>query len=269
MHNIDFLPAECRQQQARRQVQPWRFVVVTAFAVLLAGAAYAQYRQKRVAEDQLAALAPACEEAARQGDRLKQLQQDLQAVQSDAELFTYLRHPWPRTQVLAALLGPLPREITLQQLQLAREAVAEQPAVDPRPPADQKAEEEKLAKLPPADRDLRRLRGEFDKTRAMLRITGTTSDTAALHHYLNVLGRTDLFSKATVRSIETVEGPKGQLTRFQAIVFVRAGYGQPGGPVGPELKAVAQTNKAEGSGFGVQRSAFEEERAYRPLTTDH
>jgi Tfp pilus assembly protein PilN len=243
MHDIDFLPIEYRQQHARRQVQPWRVVVVIVFLGLLTAATFAHYHQRWQTDKQLAAIVPCYESAVQQNHLLAETQSQLQTMQSTAELFTYLRHPWPRTQMLAALRAPLPKEITLSQLQILRENPAEQTPAQQRPP-DKKTEEEKLGKTPPAQRDLQRFRDELDKARTLVRITGTSSDTGALHGYLGALGKSDLFAKADLRSIESIEGKQGTTCRFQAMLVVRPGYGQPGGP--GKAESDQRKGKAEG-----------------------
>ena len=84
------------------------------------------------------------------------------SVRAGAELYTYLRHPWPRTQLFSALLRPLPEEITFLQVQIFRQPAAGGKAGNILPnagqagnlPRDTKAEEEKLKLLPAAGRDL-------------------------------------------------------------------------------------------------------------------
>jgi hypothetical protein len=249
MQDVDFLPIEYRQQHAQRQVQPWRIIVVAAFLALSAAATIAHYHQRWRTEKQLAAIVPCYDAAVRQNELLKEAETQLQTVQSAAELFTYLRHPWPKTQVLAALVAPLPREVTLSQLQIVRETPADQLLMEQRPQIDKKAEDEKLAKMPPAQRDLRRLHDEFDKTRTLVRITGTSSETGALHRYLGALGKSNMFAKAELRSLESVEGKQGHACRFQATLVVRPGYGQPEGPE----RNVAKGEGGRGKGDGVRK----------------
>lgn len=232
VQEVDFLPIEYRQQDARRQVQPWRIVVVVAFALMLTAAAFTQFRHRRCVESELNAVQPYYEEAGRLKSRLAEFQAKLQTVESDAGLLTYLRCPWPRTQLLTVLLAPLPAEIGLYQVQVTTEMPPEQPVAETRSQADRKADEEKLRKAPPSCRDLKRLREEFDKAQTLVRIAGTTRDTGALYRYLGVLGKTNLFAKVDLRSVESMETPEGVSLRFQAVLAVRPGYGQPGGPEG-------------------------------------
>ena len=242
VQDIDFLPIEYRQQHASREVQPWRIVVVVVFSLLLAAAAFTQYRQKRQAKADLIAVDPAHDAAVGLKSQLTELQARLEAVECDAGLYTYLRHPWPRTQLLAAVVEPLPSEIALYQIQVGTETPAEPPQAEQRPPADSRAEEEKLKKAPPTQRDRKRLCDEWDKLQAVVRIAGITTDTAALYRYLGVLSKHGLFAKAELRSVESLETPQGTMLRFQAILSVRPGYGQPGGP---ERSSEAENRKAE------------------------
>ena len=64
----------------------------------------------------------------------------------------------------------------------------------------------------------------------VVRISGTTSRSSAVHGYLSELGSVPLFSEAELDWIESSEaGPNRP--RFDAFLVVRPGYGQPGGPI--------------------------------------
>lgn len=240
MHDIDFLPSEYRQNHHRRRSQTRRILVVAVLAAALAAAALDQHRRRQQLRAALADREPAHAAAVQKRDALDELQSRLQAARARADLFTYLRHPWPRTQIMGALLGPLPDEIAFEQVEIAQEtATASKPARN-LSPADEQAREEQLAGLSAAARDLRRLRDEFDPKRTTVTITGVTSESAALHRYLRELGRAELFSKAQLNSIETDKADPNRV-RFTVTLLVRPGYGQPGGPDGPAPQPTAQT----------------------------
>jgi Tfp pilus assembly protein PilN len=233
MQDIDFLPLEYRQQHARRRWQPWRVAVVAVFLALLVLAVLTQFRQRWKAEGDLAAILPLYDEAMRQKGRLAEIHSQLQAAKSQADLSTYLRHPWPRTQLLAAVLDPLPDAVVLRQFHVAHETAIGQSAAAQRPGTDKKTDDEKASKLPAAQRDLKRLREELDTSKTLVRIAGTAKASDVLHRYLADLAKSDLFSKVELRSIERTEGNAATALRFQATLIVRPGYGQPGGPAGP------------------------------------
>lgn len=238
MHNVDFLPAEYRQKHAQRQSQPSQAVVAFAIVALVAGAALAQQYRKHRLQSDLAAIGPVYEEAMNQQSRLAEGQERLKVARAGAELYTYLRHPWPRTQLLAALLSPLPSAITLQQIQILREAPANPTETEIRPNVDKKAEEEKLKSLSPAERDLARLRGQLDGLQTVVVLTGTATEIDALHRYIGALDATDIFDKAELDCFNSIDKSKsGDMLQFRAVLSVEPGYGQPGGPTGPKQKS--------------------------------
>ncbi|HBO43700.1 MAG TPA: hypothetical protein DD670_07165 [Planctomycetaceae bacterium] len=238
MKNIDFLPASYRQQHAKRHVHFWRIVVVAAFVFLVFGASLVQYFRlchARGYEKDLAAQYATAEAQNRQWSRI---QAQREAAVGDAELFTYLRHPWPRTRILAAMLAPLPDSITLSQLEIkagvSAGVVRGQRRLPGRPTPTEEVESPKL----PSQRDLAMLREQFDSKAVTAVLSGRTTDPAALHRYLGELHRCSLFPKVELDKLESVAPgeniPEGTMA-FTTIVEVRAGYGQAGGPTGSDV----------------------------------
>ncbi len=245
MQQIDFLPAQYRQRYARRQAQPWQILVVVTVVAVMAAAAVSQSSRRSRVRRELDAVAPKYDLAVSRNAQLAKIQAELETARTRAELFTYLRHPWPRTQLLAAMLAPLPDEITLGHLQITRELPRDQSPNRRRSRAQRKEEEDQLANLPPAARDLKRLRDECDKMETVVLISGVTTDGAAVHRYLGELAKTSLFCKAELDSSESVQGDRPGTEQFHARLVVRWGYGQPGGPTGPEENSLAQANHRE------------------------
>jgi len=242
MHDIDFLPSEYHQNHTQRRWQTRRVFVVAILATMVAAAAFCQHQRRRRLEADLARCGPAYAAAVQTRDALSELQSRLQLAQASADLVTYLRHPWPRTQILAALLGPLPDEIAFEQLDIDRESATGPKPAESLSPADRKAKEKQEASLPPALRDLKRLREQYDSKRTIVTITGVTTDSAALHRYLGELGRQKLFSKAQLLSIETDSADTERIS-FSATLIVRPGYGQPGGPSGPNPQSAPRADR--------------------------
>ena len=234
MHDIDFLPIEYRQKHARRQSQPWQIVVAVAIVGLVAAAALAQQYRRHRAESDLAMITPVYDAAIDQQNRLAEVQKREQAAKAGAELYTYLRHPWPRTQLLAALMAPLPDAITLQQIHILRETPTGGPPAAAGPPVDKKTEEEQLKSLPPAQRDFLKLTDRLDRLQTVVILTGTATEAAALHRYIGDLDATDIFDKAELDCFNSIDNNKsGAVLQFRAVLAVQPGYGQPGGPTGP------------------------------------
>lgn len=235
MNEIDFLPLEYHQKSADRRQRPWRTVVVLAFATLLGAATMLDFQRRQRLRNDLETIRPQYEKAVAQMARLGELQLQVRSARAESDLYTYLRHPWPRTQILAALLAPLPEEIVIEELKIHQERSPTSDATGStaKPEVkrlDPKAEEAELAKLPPAARDLKRIRAESDAKHTVVILTGQSSESATLHHYLGELGKNDLFRKVQLRSFETTKSEQGPTLRFVAVIIVRPGYGQPGGP---------------------------------------
>lgn len=240
MHDVDFLPAEYHQQRAERRGRWRRVVVLLAFAALLGAATFVEHRRRQRLLADLDAVQPLHEQAVQRTARLAELQAKAQAARAEADLYAYLRHPWPRTRLLEALLASLPDEVVFEQLEIRGEPAGVRVLSAPSVRFESRSEEEQKTRLPPAVGDLKRLRAEFDPEQTVVTLIGRTAEGGALHRYLGELGKSDLFTKVQLRSIETVKGDRGPILRFQAVVVVRPGYGQPGGPAGPDKQALAQ-----------------------------
>ena len=146
--------------------------------------------------------------AVSQQNRLADLQKREQAAKAGADLYTYLRHPWPRTQLLTALMAPLPDAITLQQIHILRETPTAGPPVAAGPPVDKKTEEEQLKSLTPAQRDLLKLTDRVDRLQTVVILTGTATEVAALHRYIGDLDATDIFDKAELDCFNSIDNNK-------------------------------------------------------------
>jgi hypothetical protein len=143
---------------------------------------------------------------------------------------------------MAALLDPLPEQIHVEQLQVERQPSAPETRSGLRTSPTTKAEEEPLAALSPAASDLKRLRGQFDSTRTVVTLAGTTTASDALHRYVIELGQESLFSQARLLSVEADDADRRRI-RFSVMLVVRPGYGQPGGPAGPDEEVGARADR--------------------------
>ena len=243
MENIDFLPASYREKNAQRKTQAWRGVVLAAFSALLAAGWLGQLEIRRVVEAQLDAVRAQYDHITEQGQKLAALQAELREARAEAELYTYLRHPWPRTQLLAAIAAPLTDAITLRKLVVRQEEASGTPVAPPATIAlspagatsDAKSAE---AALPAAERTLKKLRAAFDEAPLTVTLEGVGRDSASLHVYLGKLAESDWFSAVDLRSVERLEADRPAALRFVARLVVRPGYGHPSRPpVKAELAA--------------------------------
>ena len=232
MYQIDFLPEEYRYRRAAYRQQVHRLLALAASAVLLAMASVFLYWHQRNLEEQLERLRPTHTALSAQQKHLTTLQNHLQSARAMAELICYLRHPWPRTRILAEVLSPLPETVTLEQMSVNREASEPSSPQRPLSRSEQEAEKIRLAAMPPPSRDMSRLRQEYDPMQTVVRLQGVTVDIAALHRYLAALEKADLFTKVSLVTLEKTG--EQEALRFQIKLVVRPGYGQAGGPIASE-----------------------------------
>ena len=191
--------------------------------LVAAAAITQQYRWRRVRAD-LVNVTPAYVAAVNAQHRLADLQRQVDQARACAELYTYLRHPWPRTQLLAALLGPLPDDITLQTVQIRRETAGASSPANARPQAGGKAHDASLAALLPARRDLANLHERIDPTRTIMIVTGRATASSAVYRYLGELDAAQIFDRAHLDWLNIADD--GRAVRFQVVLGVQPGYGQ-------------------------------------------
>jgi Tfp pilus assembly protein PilN len=242
VRDIDFLPEGYRQKTVRRKDWLWRVLVVVAFVALVAAATWIQQVRRRSAEARLA-LARQSEEAVNfQLQTLRGLQERLSALRQRAELIAYLHHPWPRTQILAEALLPLPDSVRLEELH-----VRQRPADEPTGRRGQRYVPESLPSerdldgLPPAVADLKRISREGESQPVTVLLIGTTTDAERLLAYVGQMKKVRLFSDAELLTIESRPEPgrDAESLQFRVRITVRPGIGQPGGPAESDAPDVA------------------------------
>ena len=240
MHNIDFLPDKYRQQRASRRNRIWLLILVALFGAVISATSLFQYGLHDSITQQLALVDiqyANTQALKRQRDDVVQRRREALAA---ANLYAYLHHPWPRTQILAAIAEPLPEPVMLAEVRIGREMPRQgvSPGQRGRRRSDPgEEEEEDVSQLLPAERDLKRLRDEIDKAQTIVSIVGITDEASALHRYLADLGDSELFMKAELSSIESLEDEQQpNASRFSARLIMRPGYGQLGGAKATEAR---------------------------------
>jgi len=253
MKNVDFLPACYREKSAHRKTQAWRGIVVAAFGALLAAGWLGQLEIRGLVQTQLDDVRRQYDHVTEQGKKIAALQNELREARAEAELLTYLRHPWPRTQLLASIAAPLTDAITLRKLTIHQEEamaspLAGLPTHNMAASAGSAADDAKAAEaaLPPAGRTLKKLRAALDEAPLTVTLEGVSRDSASLHVYIGKLAESDWFSDAEIRSVDRLANEEQAALRFVARLVVRPGYGHPKNPpLKPEL-AGAQANLSSG-----------------------
>ena len=231
---IDFLPSRYREQQAQRLNFVWRLLILCAYVGLLAVGSMVQRSRRTDAKLDLTRAKQKVAQAEALSNELATWQQRLKKQRTAAELIAYLQHPWPRTQILAAVLPKLPRSIHLNELrvQAVNEAGANVPAWQQ--PNRSGKEETKTPVEPPA-MDLAQLQRERDAAATYIYLLGCAQNQNELHEFLHLLTGDKLFASVELISVESLRAERElQGYEFQARIKLRPGYGQAGGPSGPE-----------------------------------
>jgi Tfp pilus assembly protein PilN len=228
MTQIDFLPPRYRERSVQERAKLWHLAVVCLFGGVIAVAALYQFsvRQRVLAE--LSEVEANSNAAQAKIQRVGQLQSLAKSESADAELMTWLRHPWPRTRLLGAIAAHLPPEVTLEDLRLEQE---EMRSALPQPTASPEAAGAPAPKLSPPALDLIKLRSLYDTRQSLIILEGEATDTAALHTFLAKIGAVGLYSKVELISIESSASTEKQTAaQFKARLTIRRGFGQSGGP---------------------------------------
>lgn len=232
LSDIDFLPAHYRERGMQRRAYLWRMMVALLFLGFFTFTGLFQRNHHANVNTKLTDVESPYQAAAIQNAKFMEIKAKLSARRHSAELLTYLRHRWPQTQVMAAILEPLPDSITLSEWKIAHEAIH-----SPTPVAGPAAPVSSEAAVAPVDRaarhaaDLKRLLQENENQQHFVLLAGHATDVAALHEYLARLGTHALFSKIDLRSIENVPAdPKAGVAdgtvHFTVQAILRPGHGQ-------------------------------------------
>jgi hypothetical protein len=232
MKNIDFLPDIYRQQRVQRSARRWWCLVAGIFAVALLAAASSQWALRSSLQRELAHVEPKYAEALQRDVQLQMVRQEIVRAEEVANLYAYLAHPWPRTQLLAAVIRPLPASIELSEITIGFETL---PPGAPLTPASGRGAAKEVPS--PAAKDLATVRQECDARQATLSITGTALLLGDLHAYVDQLGKSPLIAAAHLKGVESSSSAKIGEARFHIHVVVRPGYGQPGGPAIAPLRS--------------------------------
>lgn len=248
MHDIDFLPQRYREAQADRSTHVWRVVLVVVVAAVVSSTAGLQIRRRAQLREHVGLVQTNLQAVRGQSAELPELERRMQRDEVESQLHTYLRRPWPRTQVLAALVRPLPDSIALTSIKIGRESGGSGTGAAPAEQVVAPGSSAAASAQPTLKDDLEQLRKRFDPPRTVIQLAGVAQDAVALHRYMAELGRSDLLVDPELLSVQSAaedEGPSATVKvstnnrSFNARVFLRPGFGHPGGPTGDEVRPSA------------------------------
>ncbi len=229
MQNIDFLPERYRERDLKRKAAVWQYALLLGFGGVLMAATAGQFMIKRSLEASVVELKQSRIDAKLKRDQVQLLEQQLGNKEQVAALYTYLRHPWPRTQVLVSITNPVPDAVKLEGIEILQQ--------QPTKSAQSKREGRDDDQAGSATTDLKDLRSSNDAARVVVRVRGTVSDTAALNEYVRQLGESPLFRNVSITSLQSqTVGDRMTTSAFELAVVLLPGHGQPGAPQGPVVQ---------------------------------
>jgi Tfp pilus assembly protein PilN len=230
---LDFLPAAYRQQSMRHRDRRWRAVLFIGGVMVLAAAWTYRVVDRRAAQHHFDSLTAAHDSAVQTQREWEAAQQKLLRSNQQADLITYLKHPWATSQTLAAIIRPMPESVRLTELKITREPIGGRAAPPPAKPNPNEKPNAAASQVPPAVQDLTRLREEYDQQQVVVLLSGETLDGDALHRYIRRLESGDVFAAAELKSLQRREGAANSkllsTSQFEARAVMRPGIGQAGG----------------------------------------
>ncbi len=242
MSSVDFLPNDYHRQAADRRWQLWLAILLAIFAGVVGIVTALQHLERRSVQRRHDIVRIPFEQANAANERLAELKAQLAESSDVAEFYTYLQHPWPRTQILAALIENLPPEVTLSEVTILREQPEDDLNVQRgrRRPATVQKDDEKDPKPPSLRQILKQLRSEIDRAHTIVRVRGIATDNPTLHRSIADLSNSRLFTKVDLESLDSLQDDltPGAST-FEIRLELLPGYGQPNGPEGPPAERLA------------------------------
>lgn len=202
MKPIDFLPDVYRQRAALRRARLWWGLVMLLFGAAIGASMATQSWLRAGLRAELESLEPQFRQTEAQVRELARLQTEFARRSVEAGLYTLLQNPWPRTQILAELVRPLPQHVRLVRLHIVEEEQAAWASAGLRSGTS----DDDLAKLSPAEQDLARMLREVGRRRTFVELEGQAGDVKPIHAYLAALSASPLVAQAQIKSLEANSG---------------------------------------------------------------
>ena len=231
MKNIDFLPEIYRHRRLLQHARLCWIAVAMLFGMAIGGAACGQWYFRCALAAQLKMVEP--QHAISQARQAELVQ--LEVSQNHAEhltaLYLYLEHPWPRTQLLAAVARSLPPSIQLTDLRMLEQADSGTDARREGGDTNRSIGEGEKAEKPTPTSVLSMLRAEHDRQVLILELSGQAANSKELHEFVDALAKSPLIASASLKGLEAGgEAMEKGASKFHVRAVVRPGYGQPGAP---------------------------------------
>ena len=220
MNEIEFLPKRFREKQHHSNIKISRWLVLSLLLGAMALVSLYQFASLHRARGQLATMKTQHERIAALLQKVDQSRSKLDQMRHHARLQTFLDYPYPKSQVIAAVSNPLPAEIVITRIELARTQWATDRT---RETSENAADQSRQGH--PMELDLKQLVTESQRRLCTLEIEGTTIDTSSLYTFLAALHESDIVRSAKLESIDPQTNADGQeISSFTAHVNTEQGY---------------------------------------------
>jgi hypothetical protein len=207
MQKVDFLPQEFRERASMRRSRIWQFAVLGFFGTIVLTSFGYQIVSRGSARSLLAEVTPLHSLAVQQALRHTELRSELASLQHQVSLYTYLKHPWPRTRILSSIARELPTRCVMTSLWI----MSEVPKVAS---ANAKPSTTKV-ELSGAEFDLKQIMESQRGAQSIIYISGVTDNPVKLHEFVARLSQSSLFAKAELYSFESLRDPVGRGGKFE------------------------------------------------------
>ena len=243
MQTIDFLPEHYRERRKQRRVRWWWALIVCLFGGIVLASGSLQWINVQRVKRELHLLEGQCQSFRQLDQQLLELEAKVATLSHSANLYTFLKHPWPKTQILAAVVHPAPKELQLTSIRISEALVAKKPAANVSPEA---GPAEAVKPAHPAVADLQQLHDAHETQRIVVAIDGTVHETETLHTYLEALGSQPLVAEARLNSLETRKLETHSCVVFQLQITIKSSYGATDGPTEPLSPSPAAARETAG-----------------------
>ncbi|MBI5761573.1 MAG: hypothetical protein HZA46_23935 [Planctomycetales bacterium] len=196
---IDFLPETYKVNRERRKRKQWRLVAMAVALVLIA---VGSIRQRQICGSLTDIRNRMLSNAERMTSQVKgapELTDELNRLDAQANVVTFLRSKLPPSRVLLVVSNSLPEHVTLTQCRASVELLPKKPgAVTGRRENSASPTDPKPAEKLPAQKDLETLLKRTEETAQFLSLSGMAPDDGAIAQYLGALQESGLFSDVTL-----------------------------------------------------------------------
>ena len=245
MQRIDFLPKHYKEKYEKRENQIWAMTLIGCFGAVIIIAATYQGILWRSTSSLLSSIEPQHTEAVAREKQHEELKANMSSEQAKSQLFSFLGHPWPVSQVLSLIAEKAPQNVTLMRLSLYRQKQQQNIRFNLSGEENNPAQQEGVQA---ALLDLKTLQNEIADKQTFIMVTGTAVDSVELYQFVSALNSSPLLEQASLKSMQQVTNSLGATENsFELQLILKQPYGSPNGPAEPPtelVKKVAQEDEA-------------------------